>query len=211
MVLMCMVAAGAGTVRGDVLGTAVFSGNPSIFGQFPTTVFTRLAIGDSQGCSAGTSCTEIFSRTISNADLGTTFVVNAADNPDFAAIVALLTDGTNDEIGMGNSQTGNVAEGGFVYTEEDAFFAGHGGPDFAGGVITDLRITLTSVNIFVTLVPGGDVFGPGTEADYSYTVAVEGTGLSVPEPASLVLLGSVLLCMFWFRWRAPTCGAKAAS
>lgn len=120
----------------------------------------------------------IFAKTITSADVGIPYTVTAANNPNFNAITALLTNGVSDTVFFGVSGfppgTG-VASGVFesAFTFNDA-------TDFQGSIIDSLTITVDS---FTPDSPGQDPNGDGIWTDYSAKYSLSVQGKPVPEPS----------------------------
>jgi hypothetical protein len=178
---------GSMCLHAATIGSATFQSGELAAGTF-NSMFSRLSIGPPGAlCFAAPPCTEIFSRTFTTADVGSTFMITGASNPNMSTVIAFLTDGINDSLGTGASFTGPVANpgGGFGYTEAGSFFPNAGGPDFAGLTIADLRLAVNSVSFTPMQVPFlTPPFPPGTQGIVSVTLFVDGT-VAVPDPGAV--------------------------
>ncbi len=174
--------------------TSTVQGGPfgGIFPPLASSVTFGLSVGS--GCAFGVPCYGIFDLTLTAADIGHSFTANALTNPDFANIAATLTNGINDQVGefhhFSFDSTGSSSE-------QNYFFNGTGGPDFAGYNISALVLTINSLTITDD--------GPwnGGEWYYStlgYTLDVEG-GAPTPEPSCFFLIGGALAVLVTLRRR----------
>jgi hypothetical protein len=122
------------------------------------------------------------------------FIVDASTNSNFGTIAALLTDGFNDVIGLGEGTINSgVSGGGVGNTEQESFFPGGGGPDFAGHTIADLKVTLTSAQI----IPGPPFLFPDGSEEFDFTYQIEVQDGVVPEPRMSwpLAIGAITFCI----------------
>lgn len=126
-------------------------------------------------------------------DVGQTFefVADPQSEPEFEAIVALLTDGQNSRLSVGHQWIGPVAgiTGGFNSVVESAWFASvlpDGQVDFAGAAIT--AIILSVSDITYTVESDGRF-----RMTMDYQWRIEGELAPVPLPAAGWLLASALI------------------
>lgn len=115
----------------------------------------------------------VFGFPISSADQGTTTRVDRTNNPSFEAAVALLTNGTDDRIGLSRSGVSPPPGGGGESTMESAWIAGSPGaipPDFAGAEITHVLVHVDRADV---QVPGRDPAGDGEWIDFDLAFRVE--------------------------------------
>lgn len=129
----------------------------------------------------------IFAKTITSADVGIPYTVTSANNPNFAQITSLLTNGVSDTVFFG--VTGSLSTGVATGVSESAFTLDDDPTDFQGSIIDSLTIT---VNSFEPNIPGQDPNGDGIWTDYAaeYTLSVQGR--PVPEPSNSLGLGLVV-------------------
>jgi hypothetical protein len=140
---------------------------------------TPLCVAD-----AAPTCLEILSGALTPADVGSQFVINESNNPEFASIVQLLTNGVDNGFCLATMIGGPVTSASSCRTtDETNLNAVGGGPDFATFTISDLSLTVNSLTI--DDVSLGSICSDCTMADYSLTLNVDGTA---PEPGSWVLL-----------------------
>ena len=130
-------------------------------------------------------------------DIGTVRVANSATDPDFDAVVALLTNGVNDLVTRSIVlQPGNL--GGTGGTPETFYFGA--GPGTNGIDLEGFNIESLSVRIddFLLDSPGSDPNGNGIWTDYllALTLIIHGsldTPVNVPTLSAISLLAFLLL------------------
>lgn len=121
--------------------------------------------------------------TFDDTDSGQTFSITSdADDPDFSGLVAYLSDGIDQGIGVGDALPASLLFLGPNYIQQQSSLFLTPGTDVAGlYTITEFELVISDLNI----VP--DVPGNRTSATYSYTFNIYGT--AVPEPSTLLMLG----------------------
>lgn len=135
--------------------------------------------------------------TFTPADVGSTFIVTAENDPDFAAFAQMITNGVND--GFGYTVDNLPDAGGLGVGGPEANFFGPGthpfgpgnftsigqlsGPDFAGYDITQVVLTINTFN----LSSGTGSYG----VDFQATATI----VAAPEPgcAGLLVFGATAL------------------
>lgn len=101
---------------------------------------------------------------IRDGDEGSTLVANAQTEPDFAAFVTALTNGTPDAVARYVGLTVNPIGGTQFFTEAAAFPAKvPAGPDFQGYEIESIRFQIDAVLI---ATPGQNPNGDGNWTDF---------------------------------------------
>ena len=131
-------------------------------------------------------------RLFTPLDVGTTFVADAASDLDFPALVSVLTNGANDYIGL--AVFGPEGLGQINFTPESTFFAGlplRPGPDLFGYDVARITLTIHDLHFLPFAAPES---GGGT-IHARYTYAFEGEPPPIPEPATVVLLGTGLAAL----------------
>jgi hypothetical protein len=122
--------------------------------------------------------------TVTSGDAGTTIYYNAGNNVNYASVVALLTNGSDDFIGYG---------GGSFESDQFSEVAGGNRIDLGGFDVTAIGLRVNSLTFNS---PGQNPNGDGQWTDYagSYTLLFEGSA-SIPEPTSSLLsvLGATML------------------
>ncbi|WP_052672331.1 PEP-CTERM sorting domain-containing protein [Aliterella atlantica] len=126
----------------------------------------------------------IFAKTISAADVGISYTVTTATNPNFSEITALLTDGVSDTIFFG--VTGFPSGTGVATGVGESAFTFNNATDFQGAIIDSLTITIDS---FAPDSPGQNPNGDGIWTDYSAKYSLSVQGRPVPEPDTSLGLG----------------------
>lgn len=125
-----------------------------------------------------------------SGDIGSTFSADAASDPDFASLVSILTNGTDDEIGFSVFkflQVGfpGVGEG----ISESIFFRGlepaRFGPDLIGYQISRINLTIQSLSFSPYPDPAGST---GTSFFAQFSFSFDGTPPVVPEPGTVALV-----------------------
>lgn len=115
----------------------------------------------------------VFGFPITSADEGTTIRVDSTNNPSFEAAVALLTNGTDDRIGLSRSGVLPPPSGGGVSVMESAWIAGSAGatpPDFEDAGITHVLVHVDRADV---QAPGRDPAGDGEWIDFDLAFRVE--------------------------------------
>jgi hypothetical protein len=118
-----------------------------------------------------------------------------SSDSNFAAVVALLTNGVNDNIKDFVGLDGDFGPSsccGPSSTEAPGFFPGGGGPDFKGDTITSVDITWYDVSVNSSFVA------------FDETFIVNGT-TPVPEPGGLLPLGIALVATIGVRAARRDC------
>lgn len=121
------------------------------------------------------------------SDVGKTFTVSAANDPDFGAFTALFTDGIQSYF-MFDDQSGGSLLPELGFFPVSALPPGNNGVDLGGFQIDYCTLYFNSFE-WTTL--STDPAGNPTWAEYSYdaTFSVHGSPVTVPEPASITVLG----------------------
>ena len=126
----------------------------------------------------------VFDVIVSPANVGQTFSLSSG--PEFEAAVRYLTDGVNGTVGNFYSFDVNDPNGSGSAVLESSFFfgdpSGSGRVDFSGFVITSLDFRIDEL---IFSHPGGT----WTDATVRSTLIVNGQPATVPEPATLGLMG----------------------
>ena len=131
------------------------------------------------------------------ADVGSTFILTSANDPDFATFEQMITNGVNDSFGYWVDNLPSAGGLGTTSPETNLFGPGThsfgpgnftsigqlSGPDFAGYDITQVILTINSF----TLSSGG--------GSYSVDLRATATIVAAPEPgcAGLLLFGATTL------------------
>jgi hypothetical protein len=145
----------------------------------------------------------------SNKDQGAVASVDAFNDPDFAHVTDIFTNGTNDYavwVGVvwypGDGFTGGgMHESEFFFNESEGTTAN----DLHGYQINRIQLALDQFSI---ASPGSDPNGDGKWTDVSATLTFTFCGVPVPEPSTFALLaiGAVGICLHRARhklgWRA---------
>ncbi len=136
-------------------------------------------------------------------DVGQTFTLTAADDPDFAAIVAMLTDGIDNPHYFSRvhirRKTDTTTGTAFVLPESQFFDTlAVPGPDLQGLAVASIGLTIDSIRMATA---GSINFGTFTrQARVDATLTVNGP---IPEPATLTLLAPPAALCLAARRRAP--------
>lgn len=112
---------------------------------------------------------------ITQAEVGTDFVADSTTDPDFDALVTLLTDGTNDQIPFSTTLTGFGGSGGGYHDFDLPSYASTA--DLIGASISSIVVRMENYDVIS--------FGPG--AGYSYDIGYSLTFRGFPPTTSLVL------------------------
>ena len=136
--------------------------------------------------------------TITPADVGTTFTINAASDPDFATWVQTITNGSDNGFGYNIDNLPMAGGQGVAWTEANLFAAGTRafgpgsftsigqltGPDFAGYEVVALTLRIDSFDL-------SSGWG-GNNHNFRATATI----VAVPEPGTFACLatGAALLC-----------------
>jgi len=161
----------------------------------------RITLLDQMGI--GPSPTYQLDLIITPADVGTTFTINAATDPDFAAFQQIVTNGTSDFFGYSMDDLPNGGGSGTGWDEANLFAAGThsfgpgsftsigtlSGPDFAGYNISGVTIRIDSFD----LTSGGGFHSDDLRA----TATIIAT--PVPEPSAIV---AALMTTGFIGWHA---------
>ena len=143
------------------------------------------------------------------SDIGSTFVLTAADDPDFTPLVTLMTDGLSNRVGYVMAWTPIGPDYGGNADYESVVFAGSpfmtNGIDLQGTVIDSFALHINDLNLDS---PGSDPNGQGNWTDFRFSVTLEVYGHVIPEPSTFVMLcgGAVICaaCSFTKKRKAPT-------
>jgi hypothetical protein len=193
-VLVCLALIGfyASTSQAAVLGIGAFE-TPGI-GIAPDVIDVfRWTYGLPANRSA-----DIFDQIpVQTWDVGRTFTVTAADDPNFGNLTRALTNGTDDEFLL-SVWFDYPFSGGGVRTAESTFFGhpGINGIDFQGFQISAISLRLDELTVDHSGSGFTVDYGSGTRVFARGDIIVEGE-LAVPEPSTLLLactgLAGVLL------------------
>ncbi|MFL6543388.1 MAG: hypothetical protein ACJ8I9_09480 [Chthoniobacterales bacterium] len=140
--------------------------------------------------------------TITPADVGTTFTITAATDPDFIVFRDMITNGVDNNFGYSVDDLPTAGSMGIGWTEGNLFAPGThsfgpgnfssigqiAGPDFAGYDITAFTLTINSF----TLSSGGGF----NSYDFRATATIVGAPVPEPSLGALLLSGGALL---WWR------------
>jgi hypothetical protein len=180
--------------QGAILGSFTIPSNTSVFGTNatafdPTLCVSPFVLPAPPGCQSDplTGPDTLFqSLALTVALPNMTFTATAANDPAFNPVVSLLTNGVDDGV------TACVAfkpggGSGCTSSTESGFFAGapgsSNGIDFAGDRIDSISLILGSDVLFSA--------GGGTAA-FTGHITYQVNGAPIPEPTTLLLLGSGL-------------------
>jgi hypothetical protein len=167
-----------GNADADVLGSyhwTATAGSPQTF----TEVRPRIAYEFSEGVFDPI----IFgSLQIGTSSVGSTFIADSSDS-GFADFVNHLTNGLNEPLRF-------VVEGWGLGTNESNILPGLYGPDLYGAVIDSINLHINSLSF---------TYPASTYFNFDATVTVNGEYGKVPEPATMLLLGSGLLGLWGAR------------
>jgi hypothetical protein len=119
---------------------------------------------------------------IGSSSVGSTFIANSSDS-GFADFVNHLTNGLDEPLGF-------VVEWVSFGTNESNIFPGLYGPDLYGAVIDSINLHINSLSF---------AYEASTWINFDATVTVNGEYGKVPEPATMLLLGSGLLGLWGAR------------
>ena len=187
-----------------VLGSVNATGWGLVIGQgeLQPVLNLRFAVSDTGGnvcwISSPPSCYVLLDQVLTPDDIGKTFKISTASDPDFQSIAATLTDGVDNEWSF--SQFSNLNGG--VGLPVSAAFPNGGGPDFLGDAITEIDLTVNDLVFRQVLLPSSlttfDIF---TEARPDVTISVQGNDVPEPRPLPLVIACSGIF--LFFRKLAP--------
>jgi hypothetical protein len=131
--------------------------------------------------------------TLTQADIGTTFVSTSATDPGFDAFAAYLTDGIPQYLFT------TSGPGGASGTAECNYFQNCSvGVDLQGYEIEQVTYT---INGWVNEIPGQDLWGDGIWYDLYYGHRITIEGHRVPEPANLAMALVGTAGVMWGRAR----------
>lgn len=118
------------------------------------------------------------------ADVGKTFVANAANDPDFVGLVAILTNGVSDWV---REQLADSRIGAAEIVNEGAFFFGDG----SGAHVDFYGYSISSISLRV------DQLSLANGISFQGTITVEGSAIPEPSTVALASLGLFILVGFY--------------
>jgi hypothetical protein len=135
----------------------------------------------------GTNFPAVFGSNLTPASVGTTLEATAANDPDFVALAAILTNGNDDT----TRQLYEAVGGSPIPPEDQAesfFFAGLGATDLAGYTLDRITLTINALDFDQIGTPEE----PITNITFNWTIGFEGEPVTtnpIPAPPSVVLAG----------------------
>lgn len=197
---LIVVAGGAFTTLGVVvpaqaaiIGSGTLGDNGGIRDILKRPTFSvEIAEVDDQGFEQFPG-TPVFSKRLSQSDVGSPFKVTPGNSSNFAQIETLLTNGESDLISFGLSGNRGLssAVGGF-----ESSFTLNDATDFKGFDLRSLTVTVDSLEV---ASPGTDPNDDGIWSDFSADYSLKVSAKPVPEPSTT--LGTlVVLIGFGVLW-----------
>jgi hypothetical protein len=166
-----------------ILGTENFSvsgGSSEIFTNLPIRFTIGPVVFDEPAPIGGGFAPLFEGIVLTPTDVGQTFTVNEATDPDFDNFVTFLTDGKPDSFAL------EYEPGSFIGVSGNGVFGGD--LDLIGNTIDSISLQLNTLTIST---PGSDPNDDGIWTDYSIdiTISVDGQPLEeppnkIPEPTS---------------------------
>ena len=124
------------------------------------TVADSVIVSMQIGSDGSKAAADLFRLRLTNGDGSEPISVGAAGNPEFAAAVALLVNGENDDVSFGRAFPSGG--GGTTISTEETFFdggiLGNYTPDFAGAEVTGAMVVFEELTV---VSPGSDPNGDG--------------------------------------------------
>jgi hypothetical protein len=147
------------------------------------------------------------SYSFSPADVGRTFVITQAEDPDFNNAVSWLTDGVSEEVSYDVMTYPEGGGGGQILSEANMFSplpVGANGIDLAGFNIDNFTLRIDQV---ILNSPGMDPNSDGNWTDVYVAAVLLVNGTPVPEPGSVALAALALGCA-WLGARRTAARAR---
>lgn len=182
--------------RGEVL-YEINTDERLAYGAYSTTPFTKFTpLVHIEPKTVDSILASVFSGlTLTQADIGKTFVSTRQSDPGFEAFANYLTDGNEQWLFT------TSGPGGASGTSECNYFHGdhtcHAGVDLQGYEIDQVTYT---INAWRNEIPGRDLWGDGIWYDLYYGHRITIEGHRIPEPASLATALVGMLGMVCRRW-----------
>jgi hypothetical protein len=157
-------------------------------------VWLRVSLSDpTWGCWSDSppACYQISYSAASVSSIGSTLVINASTNPEFASIAGMLADGADNWICFSADPTPKSSSGGGTCAQE-SMFAGFSG--LAGSNITSIDLTINTLTFGTMMwpaLPPANGFVQVSSENSGLTLAINGT--AVPEANSVGLAACGLL------------------